>query len=332
MYDRMVPAPGRPPAPSRAWSGVGPRRRTGRRPSSRTTSSPSSTAWSWSRRPRPAGGARGSEAVRSWPLRLVTVGRPSIDPQDGPDPVPLELVGPLVVVGPRRGVPAVASMGGQPGGSGRSPGAGVHPVDHPLSRPGGEQDVAALDPLAVEDHLHLAVGPLLALVGAVVPDGDRPAAVLARRDRAGEGRVLQRVVLAWARPGGCGPGRRGRPFGRAQDTSTPSRSSRKSQWRLEAWCSWITNEGRPDFFGVPRWPRPQGPARASGPTAASRGTRPGGPSRTLGNLPARWGSTPYPGGPPLVRGPVRRAGPWTAARRRGPCARVPTPRVGCRPR
>src|SRR5690606_22850130 len=36
-------------------------------------------------------------------------------------------------------------------------------------------------------------------------------------------------------------GLHGRPLGTAHDTSTPSRSSRRSQCRLRAWCSWTTN-------------------------------------------------------------------------------------------
>src|ERR1700704_4229441 len=35
----------------------------------------------------------------------------------------------------------------------------------------------------------------------------------------------------------------GTPFGTAHETSTPSRSSRKSQWSRRAWCSWTTNRG-----------------------------------------------------------------------------------------
>src|SRR5918992_4167139 len=35
-------------------------------------------------------------------------------------------------------------------------------------------------------------------------------------------------------------GSRGIPLGTAQDTSTPPRSSRRSQCRDRAWCSWIT--------------------------------------------------------------------------------------------
>ena len=48
---------------------------------------------------------------------------------------------------------------------------------------------------AVEDELHLGVGPLLDLVVALVPDGHPAAAVLAPRDFALEGGVLERVVL-----------------------------------------------------------------------------------------------------------------------------------------
>src|SRR5215207_5226742 len=36
-------------------------------------------------------------------------------------------------------------------------------------------------------------------------------------------------------------GSRGRPRGIAHEASTPSRSSRRSQWSEVAWCSWITN-------------------------------------------------------------------------------------------
>src|SRR3954454_8489805 len=38
------------------------------------------------------------------------------------------------------------------------------------------------------------------------------------------------------------------PFGTAQETSTPSRSRRRSQCRLRAWCSWITKRGCFVFF------------------------------------------------------------------------------------
>ena len=71
-------------------------------------------------------------------------------------------------------------------------------MDHPVLvvlAAGREQHVAAVQPLAVQEDLDLAVGPLQHLVGAVIPDGDGAAAVLAARDLAVEGRVLQRMVL-----------------------------------------------------------------------------------------------------------------------------------------
>ena len=82
----------------------------------------------------------------------------------------------------------------------RHPGRQREPlaVDHPVLvvlAAGREQHVAAVQPLAVQDDLDLAVGPLQHLVGAVIPDGDGAAAVLAARDLAVESRVLQRVVL-----------------------------------------------------------------------------------------------------------------------------------------
>ena len=45
------------------------------------------------------------------------------------------------------------------------------------------------------------------------------------------------------RPGGSAPGSSGSPLGRAHETSTPSRSSRKSQCNARAWCSWMTKTG-----------------------------------------------------------------------------------------
>ena len=68
-----------------------------------------------------------------------------------------------------------------------------HPVAVPLTRL--EQHIAAGDARPVQDDLHLAVGPLLTLIGAVVPEDHRAAAVLALRDLAFEAAVLQRVVL-----------------------------------------------------------------------------------------------------------------------------------------
>src|SRR5205085_10821153 len=51
------------------------------------------------------------------------------------------------------------------------------------------------EPRAVEDHLDLAVLPLDELVGAVIPDGDAAATVLAARDLPVELGVLKRVIL-----------------------------------------------------------------------------------------------------------------------------------------
>ena len=71
----------------------------------------------------------------------------------------------------------------------------VHPVDHPVLAARAEQDVAALQALAVEGDHHLVLAPLVQLVGAAVPDPHRPGAVLALRDVAVELEVLERMVL-----------------------------------------------------------------------------------------------------------------------------------------
>ena len=61
---------------------------------------------------------------------------------------------------------------------------------------GGHERPGTLEPLAVQPDGQLAVALLLEqFVGAVVPDLDRPAAVLALRDLPREGRVVERVVL-----------------------------------------------------------------------------------------------------------------------------------------
>src|SRR3989440_12225991 len=51
----------------------------------------------------------------------------------------------------------------------------------------------------------------------------------------------------------------GTPLGSAHDASTPSRSSRRSQWRRRAWCSWTTKRGAPSAPGG----APSGPGRSS---------------------------------------------------------------------
>ena len=120
----------------------------------------------------------------------------ALDVAERPHAVPLDLVAPS---GRRR--------------AGASPGAGehrlellrhrlairvlgrIHPVDHPVLAAGAEQDVAALEPLAVEGDHHLVVAELVQLVGPAVPDAHRPGAVVALRDLALELEVLERVVL-----------------------------------------------------------------------------------------------------------------------------------------
>src|SRR5208283_4760875 len=82
------------------------------------------------------------------------------------------------------------------------------------------------------------------VVVTLVPDGHLAASVLALRYLPLERGVLEGMVLGvhcemvLIRDSG-------RPLGRAQETRTPSRSSRRSQCRLRAWCSWITNLCRP---------------------------------------------------------------------------------------
>ena len=71
----------------------------------------------------------------------------------------------------------------------------IHPVDHPVVAARLKEDVFACQPLAVEFDHDLALGPFDGLVGARVPDGDSPAAVLALWDLARELEVLERVVL-----------------------------------------------------------------------------------------------------------------------------------------
>ena len=129
------------------------------------------------------------------PVAAHHAGPTPVDPGERPDAVPLELVGPGVV-GPGRQGPGHSQHGGEVGRKWcMADRWSVHPMDHPIPPPGREKCVATLDPLAVEDHLHLPVGPRLALVGAMVPDGHLAPAVLAGGDRPAERRVVERVVL-----------------------------------------------------------------------------------------------------------------------------------------
>jgi hypothetical protein len=99
-------------------------------------------------------------------------------------------------------------------------------MDHPVAlvTAGAEQRIAALKPLSVEDDDHLVGAPLLADVGAAVPDPDLAGAVVACRDLALEVDVLERMVLNVDRVGSSGM-----PFGTAHDANAPLCSSRRSQ-------------------------------------------------------------------------------------------------------
>ncbi len=119
----------------------------------------------------------------------------ALDVAERPHPVPLDLVGPAPVVG--RELPgagehrlellrhrlAIRVLGR------------IHAVDHPVLAAGAEQDVLALEPLAVEGDHHLVGAELVQLVRPAVPDAHRAGAVVALGDLALELEVLERVVL-----------------------------------------------------------------------------------------------------------------------------------------
>ena len=121
---------------------------------------------------------------------------PRLQVGDRANPVPLDLEAPLLLVpgelarpGEHRDDPLGHRL---PAGIRRR----VHAVDHPvLLRAGPEEGVLALEALPLEGEDHLVVAELLGVVGAGVPDLDRPRAVLALRDLALELEVLERVVL-----------------------------------------------------------------------------------------------------------------------------------------
>src|ERR1700687_4480241 len=71
----------------------------------------------------------------------------------------------------------------------------VHAVDHPVLTVGLEENVPALDPIAMQGDHHLAVAPLVRFVRAVVPYRDLAPAVLAGWDLACEVDVVDGVVL-----------------------------------------------------------------------------------------------------------------------------------------
>src|SRR5699024_5222227 len=93
---------------------------------------------------------------------------------------------------------------------------------------------------SVEDGDDLApVVPFLDLDGSGVPDRDLPAPYWPLGIRPSKSAYSSGWSSVWtARRLCCGSV--GGPFGRAQETSTPSCSSRKSQCRVLAWCSWMT--------------------------------------------------------------------------------------------
>ena len=121
---------------------------------------------------------------------------PSIDVRNPANAVPLELEAPTVVGG---------------GKAGRNAGhhrldtlrdrlairilRRIHPVDHPVVAASLKKDVSAFQPLAMEFDHDLTVSPFDSLVSARVPDGDRPAPVLALWDLTRELEVLERVVF-----------------------------------------------------------------------------------------------------------------------------------------
>ena len=68
-------------------------------------------------------------------------------------------------------------------------------MDHPVVALRLEEHVAAARPLAVQCHLDLTRFELVALVGTGIPHRHRSRAVLAGRDLAREGQILERVIF-----------------------------------------------------------------------------------------------------------------------------------------
>ena len=175
----------------RDWS----RSKLGRPSSSNATTSPSSTI---RREPserasvahlRVARGEVGAVAARAAPR-----GRgPSTAPSGSRPTSPRSRTAPRAA-GAARCARASAEAASGIGSYAGSSGGSMRWIIQSLSRV-LEQGVAAVHALAVEGRDHLVVAELLGLVGAAVPDGHRPGAVLALRDLAVELEVLERVVL-----------------------------------------------------------------------------------------------------------------------------------------
>ena len=158
--------------------------------------------------------------------------------------MPSHLISKAQLSSSRGSSPGVASIGAQSLGhrlAARVLGR-VHAVDHPVLAARSGTARSGPEPLAVEGDDHLVVAELLGLVGAGVPDLHRAGAVLALRDVAREVEVLERVVLDVDREVVVASGR-GDALRDGPGDSTPSRSSRRSQCRLRAWCSWTTKRG-----------------------------------------------------------------------------------------
>ena len=118
-------------------------------------------------------------------------GAPAVHADDHPAPAEAHLQPPVVAAGERaRGGLHRAGVAGERVAVGARVGAAQDPVVA-----GADEDVAALGPPPAQPDDDLPRVPLLRLVGAGVPDRHAAAAVLARRDLAGELQVLDRVVL-----------------------------------------------------------------------------------------------------------------------------------------
>src|ERR1035437_1670933 len=119
----------------------------------------------------------------------------AFDVEHGPYAVPLDFVGPTVVIG------------GQRSGSGehRSDASGkrfevlgcwVHAMDHPVLAMRREEYVATLRHRPMEDDFDLSVGPLFKVVVPGVQNAAVTAAVLTRRYVALKAAVFQGVILS----------------------------------------------------------------------------------------------------------------------------------------